>query len=157
MAVTSPSSVIYQQTHKHTEIQRKQQVCNHPFNGPKTSPHYKFTAKDTHKTTVLYLGRTDRGTDPYLGSLPGTSAKQLNGSPHDERGRRSDDLFRRPSSRSCVRRTTRTPADAPSIRLDNDDDHVASTPLQADVPVPRSSRGPSCSRQPRSGRLFCRS
>ena len=25
------------------------------------------------------------------------------------------------------------------------------------VPVPRSSRGPSCSRQPRSGRLFCRS
>jgi len=25
------------------------------------------------------------------------------------------------------------------------------------VPVPRSARGPSCSRQPRSGRLFCRS
>ena len=25
------------------------------------------------------------------------------------------------------------------------------------VPVPRSSRGPSCSRQPRSGRLLCRS
>ena len=73
------------------------------------------------------------------------NAIQLNGSPHYGRRRRSDGLFQRPGSRSRVRRTTRTPADALSTRLDDDDDdddHVDSTPLQADGPgsaiVPRT-------------------
>jgi len=92
-AVILPSSAIYQQTHIHSEIQRNNRSAITRSTAENPTPHYNFKAKDTHKTTVLYLERTNRGTDPHLGSLPGTNAKQLNGSPDDERGRRSVDLF----------------------------------------------------------------
>ena len=119
-----PSSVLYQQTHKHTEIQANNGSLG-TVQRPKTLTPIHIQDKGTYKQQY-YISENRQGDGPAPGSLPGTNAIQLNGSPHDGRRRRSDGLFPRPGSHSCVRRTTRTPADALSTRLD-DDDHVDST------------------------------
>ena len=65
-AVILPSSVIYQQTHIHSEIQRKQQVCNHPFNGPK--PHHTTNLRQrTHTKQQSHTSWEQTGDGPAPG------------------------------------------------------------------------------------------